>query len=83
MDRIIACVNCVTTTELSVVSVQLLMLACSCTLTPEHAHATIQSCDPVAALLSLQIAFSSISITLRHYVKDMADGSMHFHHGEA
>lgn len=28
-----------------------------------------------------QIAFSSVSITLRHYVADMASGMWHMHHG--
>ncbi|WIA09455.1 hypothetical protein OEZ86_012036 [Tetradesmus obliquus] len=28
-----------------------------------------------------QIAFSSISITLRHYLQDMASGQWHLHHG--
>jgi hypothetical protein len=32
--------------------------------------------------LCLQIAFSSVSITLRHYVEDMASGNWHLHHGE-
>lgn len=29
-----------------------------------------------------QIAFSSVSITLRHFVNDLASGKWHMHHGE-
>ena len=32
--------------------------------------------------MRLQIAFSSVSITLRHYLEDMASGNWHLHHGE-
>jgi hypothetical protein len=30
----------------------------------------------------MQIAFSSVSITLRHYISDMASGKWHVHHGK-
>jgi ADP-ribose/FAD diphosphatase len=36
--------------------------------------------DP-AAIPFDQIAFSSVSITLQHYLQDMASGQWHLHHG--
>ena len=33
-------------------------------------------------MLRMQLAFSSITITLRHFVEDMANGSYRVHHAE-
>lgn len=32
-------------------------------------------------VLHAQIAFSSVSVTLRHFLQDMAAGTWHVHHG--